>query len=94
MSSFKLEQQAEGENTIISLQGDLVGEYVSLVQSYLEQFFPAKSKLILKLRDMHAIGPPGVELLQRLADKGVALVGAGVYTEFLIEKITSRSKSQ
>lgn len=90
MRSFKLEQQAEGDNTVVVLEGELIGEYVDLAKSYLEQFLSAPSRLVLKLRDVNSIGPPGLELLQMLADRGVVIVGAGIYTEYVVEKIASR----
>jgi hypothetical protein len=90
MSSFKLEQQVEGENTIVTLDGDLTGEYVKLVESYLQRLLSTETNLILKLRGIQTITFPAMELLQRLADKGVVLLGSGLYTEHIIERITAR----
>ena len=88
MSSLKLEQQhLDGKIIIVTLDGDLAGEYVKLVECVLQGILAYRTRLVLYLSDVQTIAPSGLQLLQRLVGKGVVLRGSGLCTQHLIERM-------
>jgi len=91
MSIFKLEQGSNRGRTVITLEGELAGEYVAVVEAYVRNLLPGHVPLVLNLQNVGIIDQAGLNLLQLLADNGVQLQGAGVYTRFVLEWIKRQS---
>lgn len=80
--------QAEGRaRTIITVEGQLLSDYVEVVETCCDQAQSKGKRVHLFLRDVATIDEAGRALLSRLAAKSVRLLGWGVYTSYLIRAL-------
>lgn len=86
---FRITRSDERSRTTLVVDGQLCGDGISAVESCCEQEIATGKPLQVLLRDMTNIDEAGKALLRRLAGKGVCLVACGVYTSYLVEKITA-----
>ena len=75
--------------TLVTIDGQLSGEAVGLVQACCKEAESDGKPVHLFLRDVTAIDDGGRLLLQRLAGSGVRVSGSGVYTSYLVEELTA-----
>ncbi len=73
--------------TTITIDGQLVGEYVDAVKACAHQAIGRQRTVHLFLRDVSHIDEPGRTLLSHLAAKGVRLSASGVYSSYVVEEI-------
>jgi len=66
------------------MDGQLLAEYVPLVEDCCSQAIASGESVTLVLRDVSAIDETGRSMLRRLAASGVRLRGSGVYTAHVI----------
>ena len=71
----------------ITVDGQLSGEYVDLVETCAMQVIAQRQPAELYLRDVSTIDERGRALLAVLAAKGVRLRAAGVYCSYIVAKI-------
>jgi hypothetical protein len=81
--------KTEEPSTLITIDGQLSGEAVGLVQACCKEAESDGKPVHLFLRDVTAIDDGGRLLLQRLAGNGVRVSGSGVYTSYLVEELTT-----
>jgi len=73
--------------TTITVDGQLSGEYIELVERCCEEARSKGKPICLFLRDVPVIGEDGRALLRRLVTKGVHLKSSGVYNSYIVESI-------
>lgn len=74
----------------ICVDGEIAGEYVDVVESFVRQASGRAAAIHLYLRDVTAIDGRGRELLDRLASRGIRLRANGVYWSYVIAEINHR----
>jgi len=73
--------------TTITVDGQLSGEYVEVVERSCDAARSKGKPISLFLRDVTVIGEDGKALLRRLAAKGVRLKSSGVYNSYIVQSI-------
>ena len=86
---IRLTKTEESSRTTITLDGQLSGDTISLVESCCAQAGTAGKPVQLYLRDVTSVDHAGHTLLTRLAAKGVQLSASGIYTSYLVESLAS-----
>jgi hypothetical protein len=74
----------------ITIDGQLVGEYVDAVRTCAHDAIAQKRAVHLFLRDVSHIDEPGRALLNQLAARGVRLSASGVYSSYIVEEVRLR----
>ena len=87
MRLFRLEKCQDKGKTVITLEGELAGEYVPVVEGYMKNLLSGPAPLVVRLRDVSFIDQAGFNLLKCFVDHGVVLQGSGVYTSFLLSRL-------
>ncbi len=80
-------QTEERSRTLVTIDGQLSGESIAVVETCCSQAETKGKPVELFLRDVTTVDQPGHSLLRRLASRGVRLVGNGVYTSYLVRAI-------
>ncbi|HVN80540.1 MAG TPA: hypothetical protein VMW38_16205 [Terriglobia bacterium] len=91
MRLFRLEKCQDKGKTIITLEGELAGEYVPVVEGYMKNLLSVQAPLVVRLLDVNFIDQAGIDLLKCFVDHGVALQGSGVYTSFILSRLRKLS---
>ena len=91
MRLFRLEKCQDKGKTVITLEGELAGEYVPVVEGYMKNLLAGPAPLVVRLLDVSVIDQAGINLLKCFVDHGVALQGSGVYTSFLLSRLKKPS---
>jgi len=91
MRLFRLEKGQDQGKTVITLEGELAGEYVAVVEGYMKNLLSGPAPLVVRLLDVNFIDPAGIHLLKGFVDHGVALQGSGVYTSFILSRLKKLS---
>jgi len=71
----------------LTIDGQLVGEYVDAVETSTNEAIREKKPVHLFLRNVSHIDKQGRALLSYLAAKGVQLTASGVYSSYIVEEI-------
>jgi hypothetical protein len=79
----------ELSRTLVTIDGQLSGDTVAIVETCCEQARSSGRPVELFLRDITIVDPAGRTLLSRLAAQGVRLIGEGVYTSYLVQSLTA-----
>ena len=82
----KTDEQA---HTIVTIDGQLTGESIALVETCCNQAKSNGKPVQLFLRDVSTVDQAGQMLLSRLVARGVVLAAKGVYTTYLVQSMTS-----
>lgn len=86
---IRVTKTEERLQSIITIDGDLSGEHVEVVETSCSQAESDGKPVQLHLRDVTTVDHAGRMLLSRLAERGVRLTGSGVYTSYLVQAVTS-----
>ena len=89
IAMIRVTKTQEPSKTLVTIDGQLSGEAVGLVQACCKEAESDGKPVHLFLRDVTAIDDGGRLLLQRLAGNGVRVSGRGLYTSHLIEELTT-----
>ena len=89
IAMIRVTKTEESSKTLVTIDGQLSGEAVGLVQACCKEAESDGKPVHLFLRDLTAIDDGGRLLLQRLAGNGVRVSGSGVYTSYLVEELTT-----
>jgi hypothetical protein len=79
----------EPSKTVVTIDGQLSGESVGLVEAYCKEAESDGKPVHLFLRDVTAIDDGGRSLLRRLAGNGARVSGRGLYTAYVVEELTT-----
>lgn len=85
---FRVSRAEEPSRTIITVDGQLSGDYIEVVETYCDQEISTGKPVHLYLRDLTTVDQAGRALLRRLAAKGVRLLASGVYTSYIVQSLT------
>lgn len=85
---FRVSRAEERSRTIITVDGQLSGDYIGVVETCCDQEIATGKPVHLFLRDLTAVDKAGRALLGRLAAKGVRLLASGVYTSYIVQTVT------
>lgn len=85
---IRVTKTEERLQSIITIDGDLSGEHVAVVETSCSQAESGGKPVQLHLRDVTTVDQAGRLLLGRLAERGVRLTGSGVYTSYLVQAVT------
>ena len=86
---FRVSRAEEPSRTIVTIDGQLSGDYIAVVETCCDQAISAGKAVHLFLRDVSTVDQAGRALLCRLAARGVRLLGSGVYTSYLVGALNS-----
>ncbi len=78
----------EPDGMRITVDGDVAGECVDLIEAFLKQPALKRERLHLYLRDINTLDARGHVLLRRLAEKGVRLSAEGIYCSYVIAEMS------
>jgi hypothetical protein len=81
----------ERSRTIITVDGQLSGESIEVLESCCVQAVSNGKPVHLFLRDVLTVDQAGRTLLCRLAARGIRLLGSGVYTSYLVRAVNPDS---
>lgn len=84
---FRVSKTEERTRTLITVDGQLAGDGVEVVEVCCEQELSIGKTVDILLRDLTVIDQPGKALLCRLAAKGVRLFANGIYTSYVVRTI-------
>ena len=84
---IRVTKNDEQLRTIVTVDGQLAGESISVVETCCDQASSCGRPTELFLRDVTMVDQDGRSLLSRLAAKGVRLVANGVYTSYLVQAL-------
>lgn len=71
----------------VTVDGQLVGEYVNAVDSSVDQAMGEGKPVHLSLRDVSHIDEGARKLLSRLASEGVELSASGIYSSYIVAEL-------
>src|SRR5215831_8073505 len=86
---IRVTKTEEESRTIVTIDGELSGGSIAVVESSCNQAKSIGKPVHLFLRDVTTVDQEGQMLLSRLAAKGVLLAARGVYTSYLVQLLTS-----
>jgi hypothetical protein len=86
---FRVTKSEVGKRTIITIDGQLSGAYIEVVEICCNQAVMEGRPIDVFLHDVLTIDDSGRALLTRLVGKGVRLLAAGVYTSYVVRDLLS-----
>jgi ABC-type transporter Mla MlaB component len=89
---FRVSKAEEKSRTVLTVDGQLSGDSVAVVETCCEQAMTSGKPVDLFLRDVSMVDPAGYALLGRLAARGVRLRARGVYTSYLVGMLNQGSR--
>jgi ABC-type transporter Mla MlaB component len=92
MRTFKLEQGRDKGKIVITLEGELAGEYVPVVEAYMKNLLATHSPLVFRMQNISVIDQAGLNLLQFFVDHGVLFQGSDVSTSFRLDRTRCRPR--
>jgi hypothetical protein len=84
---FRVSRTEEGSRTVVTIDGQLSGDSIALLETCCNQAILTGKRVQLFLRDVSTVDQGGRALLHRLAAKGVRLLASGVYTSYLVRTL-------
>ena len=89
---IRVTKSEEGERTIITIDGQLSGNYIEVVETCCNQAVLEGKPVDLYLQDVLIVDESGRALLTRLASRGVRLLAAGVYTSYFVQDLVAECR--
>ena len=81
---FRVSKTEEPSGTIVTIDGQLSGDTIAVVETCCDQTLSAGKAVHLFLRDVSMVDHAGRALLSRLAARSVQMHASGVYTSYLV----------
>ncbi|MGA7415898.1 MAG: STAS domain-containing protein [Bryobacteraceae bacterium] len=91
MKVFRLNKTDEDGATVFTVDGQLATEYVNIVEESCDSAVTKGKRVRLQLRDVSSIDEAGHSLLRRLARKGIAIRGSGIYTSYIVQDLNAKN---
>lgn len=91
---IRVTKTEEPSKTVVTIDGQLSGESVGLVETCCKEAQSEGKPVYLFLRNVTAIDDAGRLLLRHLARNGVHVSGKGVYTSYVVEEWASANSRQ
>jgi hypothetical protein len=90
---FRVKKSEVGKRTIITIDGQLSGDYIEVVEICCNQAISEGRPVDVFLHDVLIIDESGRALLARLAGQGVRLLAAGLYTSYVVRDLVAAGSS-
>lgn len=84
---LRVNQAQNRFGTVVNVYGQLVGDHVQVVEDCCLKALLNGKPVRVFLRDVSAIDAAGRDLLRRLVERGVRLLGSGIYTSHLVKSL-------
>jgi ABC-type transporter Mla MlaB component len=84
---FRVSETKGRSRTVVNIDGQLVGDYVRVVEDCCSRALERAKHVDVLLRDVSAVDQAGRDLLCRLVRQGVRLRASGVYLSHLVKVI-------
>jgi hypothetical protein len=81
---FRITKADHARHSVLTVDGDLYSDCVETVERCCRQAMARGVPVDLFLREVSNIDATGRALLRKLADMGIRLCGAGVYTSYIL----------
>ena len=75
----QVNKEEENTRTVVTVDGQISVDCIQLLETRCHQAMAAAKPVCLVLRDV-----PIVDLLKRLAERGVAVTAHGIYTSYIV----------
>jgi hypothetical protein len=89
ISMIRVTKTEERSRTVVTIDGQLSGECVTVVETCCSQAESKQKPVYVFLRDVTTVDQAGTMLLRRLAAKGIRLLAHGLYTSYLVQTLAS-----
>jgi hypothetical protein len=86
---IRVTKSEERERTIVTIDGQLSGDYIEVVEVCCLQAESEGKPIDVFLNDVSTIDESGRALLTRLAAKGIRLVATGMYTSYVVRDLVA-----
>jgi hypothetical protein len=86
---IRVSKSAKGKRTIITIDGQLSGDYIEVVETCCNQAVSEGKPVDLFIEDVSTIDESGRALLARLAAKGIRLLATGLYTSYFVRTLVA-----
>jgi hypothetical protein len=86
---IRVTKTEERSRTVVTIDGQLSGECVTLVETCCSQAESNRKPVYVFLLDVATVDQAGTMLLRRLATKGIRLLARGIYTPYLVQTLAS-----
>jgi hypothetical protein len=86
---IRVTKSEERERTIVTIDGQLSGDYIEIVEVCCLQAESEGKPIDVFLNDVSTIDESGRTLLTRLAAKGIRLVATGMYTSYVVRDLVA-----
>jgi hypothetical protein len=86
---IRVTKSEKGKRTIITIDGQLSGEYIGVVEICCNQAVLEGKPVDLFIKDVLTIDESGRALLARLAAKGIRLLATGLYTSYVVRTLVA-----
>jgi hypothetical protein len=86
---IRVTKSAKGKRTIITIDGQLSGDYIEVVETCCNQSVSEGRPIDVFFHDVSGIGESGRALLVRLAAKGIRLLATGIYTSYVVRDLVT-----
>lgn len=90
---FRVTKSEVGKRTIITIDGQLSGDYIEVVEICCNQAISEGRPVDVFLHNVLIIDVSGRALLARLAGQGVRLLAAGLYTSYVVRDLLAAGSS-
>ncbi len=84
---FRVSKTEERLRTVITLDGQLAGDGIEVVEACCDQEMTRGRPVDLMLRELTGIDQRGRALLCRLAEKGVHVTASGIYGAYIVQRM-------
>jgi ABC-type transporter Mla MlaB component len=84
---FRVSKAEELSRTVVTIDGQLSGDTIAVVETCCDQAMSAGKAVHLFLRDVSTVDQAGRAMLCRLAARGVRLLAGGIYTSYLVKAL-------
>jgi ABC-type transporter Mla MlaB component len=89
---FRLSKKEEEGGTVVTIDGQLSGDSIEVVEEWCSQATSKGQSVHLYLRDVSVVDQAGRSLLCRLARNGIDIRAAGVYTSYLVQALNAAAE--
>ena len=86
---IRVTKSEKGKRTIITIDGQLSGNYIDVVETCCNQAVLEGKPVDLFIQDVVTVDESGRALLTRLAAKGIRLLATGLYTSYFVRTLVA-----
>jgi ABC-type transporter Mla MlaB component len=84
---FRATRTDHPNHILITIEGQLAGDYIEVAESACEEAFSAGSSIMVFLKNVNEIDSSGHALLRRLMLKGARIRANGIYLRHIVRSL-------